>query len=75
MQVEGRGDRHGNPDTAAPVLLRNALHWSQVSGGPRVGLLTREHSRHHKPLPMLHLCAVIARLRQTLITMKYNLMV
>ena len=28
------------PGTAAPVLLRNALHWSQASSGQREGLMT-----------------------------------
>ena len=30
------------PDTAAPVLLRNALHWPQGNSGHRVGLMTRK---------------------------------
>ena len=30
------------PGTAAPVLLRNALHWPQASSGRRVGLMTRK---------------------------------
>ena len=29
------------PGTAAPVLLRNAVHWPQASSGRRVGLMTR----------------------------------
>ena len=28
------------PGTAAPVLLRNALHWPQARNGRRVGLMT-----------------------------------
>ena len=30
------------PDTAARVLLHNALHWPQASSGRRVGLMTRK---------------------------------
>ena len=52
------------PGSAAPVLLHNALHWAVASCGRRVGLMTRNHGRHHKPLPMQHLGAVIARLQQ-----------
>ena len=52
------------PGTAAPVLLHNDLHWAVASCGQRVGSMTRNHGRLHKPLPMPHLTAVIARLRQ-----------
>ena len=52
------------PGAAVPVLLHNALHWAVASCGRRVGSMTRNHGRHHKPLPMQHLAAVIARLRQ-----------
>ena len=30
------------PGTAAPVLLHDALHWSQASSGQRVELMTRK---------------------------------
>ena len=50
--------------TAVPVLLRNALHWSQAISSPRVGLMTRRHS-HIKPLPIQRHSAIIAGLWQT----------
>ena len=52
------------PGTTASVLLHNALHWAVASCGRRVGSMTRNHGHHHKLLPMQHLAAVIARLRQ-----------
>ena len=47
--------------TAAPGSLLNALHWLQACSGQSVGFMFRKHSHHHKPLPMQHLGAVIAR--------------
>ena len=54
------------PGTAAPVILRVAVHWTQTSSGRRVGPMTRKHSRHHTPLLMQHL---VTGLRQTAITL------
>ena len=50
-------DRVGCSGTAAPVLLRNALHWPQASSG-----INDQETivATIKPLPMQHLGAVIA---------------
>ena len=49
------------PATAAPGSLLNALNWLQACCGQSVGLMIREYSHHHIPIPMQHLGAVIAR--------------
>ena len=59
------GHRGGCLRTAAPVLLHDVLHWSQASSSQKMGVMTSKHSRHHKLLPMQHLGAAIAGLRQT----------
>ena len=49
------------PATAAPGSLLNALHWLQACSVQSMGFLIRKHSHHHKPIPIQHLSAVIAR--------------